>query len=192
MRISDQLAVELNEMSSRKLRKIIKKRGCIELRQKGSHIQVRCDDPPGLPPCHTTIPVHGSKDIKKGTLGAIERSLKVCLGPGWVKAEAVDLIDEPWLAEAVEDLPESPWSYFLKVAGTKLLPLAKLRPTRARPSGIANANKYMRLAYDDKGKKRKPIDVRQEKDGTYTITDGNSTYANAKANRWKSIPAVVS
>ena len=69
---------QLAEMSARKLRKILKKEGCVELRQKGSHLQVKCGR------CQGTVPVHGNKDIKKGTLGAIERSLEVCLGDDWI------------------------------------------------------------------------------------------------------------
>jgi predicted RNA binding protein YcfA (HicA-like mRNA interferase family) len=64
----------LTEMSARELRKILRKEGCVELRQKGSHLQVKCGR------CQSTVPVHGGHDIKKGTLGAIERSLEVCLG----------------------------------------------------------------------------------------------------------------
>jgi len=89
------------------------------------------------------------------------------------------------------ELPEDPWRYFNKVSGTILVPLSKLKPIRARPTGIEHANKYMRMAYDGAGKKRDPISLKQEPDGTYSIQDGNSTYANAVANKWKSIPAAV-
>ena len=88
-------------------------------------------------------------------------------------------------------LVEDPWRYFNRRAGVVLLPLKKLRPTRARPSGIQNAARFMALAYEGKKAKRDPISVSQESDGSYSIVDGNSTYANAMQSGWKSIPALV-
>lgn len=185
MQLSEQLATALDEMSARQLRKILRKEGCVELRQKGSHLQVRCGN------CRGTVPVHGNRDIKKGTLGAIERSLEICLGDDWIDAEEAVLGPalDTLLGEA--KLPDDPWRYFTKPAGAKLVALKDLRPTRARASGIQHANKHMRNAYDGEAGKREPISLRKEKDGTYTILDGNSTYANAKANGWASIPAMV-
>lgn len=89
------------------------------------------------------------------------------------------------------DLPEDPWRYFKKTARVKLLPISALEPIRARPKGIKNARKYMRLAYDGKYDKRKPISVQAVGGGRYKILDGNSTYAVAKASGWKRIPVEV-
>jgi predicted RNA binding protein YcfA (HicA-like mRNA interferase family) len=72
MRLSEELYGAIHEMSARQVRKVLRKAGCSELRQKGSHVQVTC--PPNL---KSTVPDHGSKDIKKGTLKAIEKSLQV-------------------------------------------------------------------------------------------------------------------
>lgn len=96
------------------------------------------------------------------------------------------------LSEAIEDeslpeLPEDPWKYFKKVPGAILVPISKLSTIRARPKGIKNAAKYMRLAYDGKMERRKPISLRQEKDGKFTVLDGNSTTANARRSGWKNI-----
>jgi hypothetical protein len=88
-------------------------------------------------------------------------------------------------------LPEDPWRYFKKVSGVVLVDLKKLRPTRARPGGIQNAGKYMRKAYDGEMERRKPISVSKNADGTYSVKDGNSTYANARASGWERIPAVI-
>lgn len=88
-------------------------------------------------------------------------------------------------------LPEDPWRYFKRSPGVVLLPLGKLKPSRARPQGIVNAGKFMVLAYEGKKSKREPISVRPEEGGKYTILDGNSTYANALMNGWRSIPALV-
>jgi predicted RNA binding protein YcfA (HicA-like mRNA interferase family) len=74
MRLSEELALAISEMSARDVRKKLRGAGCKELRQTGSHLQVIC--PPNL---RGTIPVHGKKDIKKGTLRSIERSLQIDL-----------------------------------------------------------------------------------------------------------------
>lgn len=71
---AEELLQAIYEMSSREVRKKLRKAGCKELRQKGSHVQVVC-------PVNrqSTVPVHGKKDIKKGTLRSIERSLQIDL-----------------------------------------------------------------------------------------------------------------
>jgi predicted RNA binding protein YcfA (HicA-like mRNA interferase family) len=65
-------------MKSRELRRILRGFGCIEVRQRGSHLVVTCGK------CQTVIPVHGGEDIAPGTLRAIERQLEPCLGKGWL------------------------------------------------------------------------------------------------------------
>lgn len=67
-------------MKAKELRRILADHGCVEVRQKGSHLLVKCGDK-----CITTIPVHPGEDIKPGTLRAIERSLEPCLGKGWLR-----------------------------------------------------------------------------------------------------------
>lgn len=62
---------ELN-MSARAVRKRLREAGCEEVRQKGSHLQVKC--PGGR---QTTVPLHGARDIRKGTLRSMERSLQL-------------------------------------------------------------------------------------------------------------------
>ena len=74
MRLSEELHAAIYEMSAREIRKKLRKAGCRELRQKGSHVQVLC--PPNR---QSTIPAHGKKDVKKGTLKGIEKSLNLDL-----------------------------------------------------------------------------------------------------------------
>lgn len=74
MRLSEALMQAVYEMSAREVRKKLRKAGCRELRQKGSHVQVFCP-----PDRKSTVPVHGKKDIKKGTLKSIEKSLRIDL-----------------------------------------------------------------------------------------------------------------
>lgn len=65
-------------MTARDLRKLLRQRGCVELRQVGSHLTIRCGT------CVTTIAVH-TGDIPTGTLRKIERDLEPCLGKGWLR-----------------------------------------------------------------------------------------------------------
>ena len=58
----------------RRLRRL----GCKEVRQEGSHVRVECGK------CVTTVPVHAGKDLPRGTLRHIERDLELCLGKGWL------------------------------------------------------------------------------------------------------------
>lgn len=55
-------------MNAREILKLLKADGWIELRIKGSHLQLRHSHKPGL----VTLPMHGGKDIKPGTLASIE------------------------------------------------------------------------------------------------------------------------
>lgn len=67
-------------MTGREVLKVILRQGCMKLRQRGSHVMVRC---PGG--CQSVIPVHSGQDIPHGTLRSIERALEPCLGSGWLR-----------------------------------------------------------------------------------------------------------
>ena len=60
------------------LRRLLRS-GCEVLRQRGSHVRIRCDD------CLVSVPVHSGRDITVGILRSIERQLEPCLGKGWMK-----------------------------------------------------------------------------------------------------------
>lgn len=66
-------------MTAKELRRILRAKGCVEVRQNGSHLMVRCGN------CPTVIPVHAGEDIGPGLLRKIERQLEPCLGKGWLK-----------------------------------------------------------------------------------------------------------
>jgi len=66
-------------MNARELRRILRDLGCIELRQKGSHLRVQCGT------CFATIPIHAGEDLKEGTLRGIEKQLEPCLGKNWLR-----------------------------------------------------------------------------------------------------------
>jgi hypothetical protein len=88
------------------------------------------------------------------------------------------------------ELPEDLGKYFIKTRSTKVIRMSNIIPLRARAEGIANAEKYMKMAYDGKMDKRKPITLYKSQ-GKYRVYDGNSTYAVAKANGWENIWAEV-
>jgi predicted RNA binding protein YcfA (HicA-like mRNA interferase family) len=64
--------------TARDLRRLLKSFGCIEVRQKGSHLRIHSGT------CSTTVPAHQGEDLGKGLLAAIERDLEHCLGKGWL------------------------------------------------------------------------------------------------------------
>lgn len=59
--------------------RLLRRYGCVEMRQRGSHVQVRCGT------CQTTISVHQGEDLGPGLLRSIQRDLEPCLGKGWWK-----------------------------------------------------------------------------------------------------------
>lgn len=73
------VSIVIDTMTGRELVKHLKKMGCEKLRQRGSHVQMKCFG------CQTTIPLHGNEQIGKGLLAQIERDLAACLGEKWMK-----------------------------------------------------------------------------------------------------------
>lgn len=90
-----------------------------------------------------------------------------------------------------DHLPDDPFKYFKKTPDAQLIPVSALKTIRARPEGIRNAATHMANAFNGDGEKRKPISLKDNGDGTYTVADGNSTTAMAKQFKWKNIVAVV-
>jgi hypothetical protein len=64
-------------------------------------------------------------------------------------------------------------------------------PIRARPEGIANARKFMAQAARGEMPKRGPLTVKDNGDGSYTLLDGNSTYAIATEAGMETLPVRV-
>jgi predicted RNA binding protein YcfA (HicA-like mRNA interferase family) len=64
---------------AKELLRLLRPFGCVEIRQRGSHVRVQCGR------CFTTVPVHAGEDIGPGLLRAIERDLEPCLGKGWLQ-----------------------------------------------------------------------------------------------------------
>jgi predicted RNA binding protein YcfA (HicA-like mRNA interferase family) len=68
--------------NARELLKILRARGCAQVRQKGSHIRVRCGG------CSTTVPTHKGEDLGRGLLAQIERDLQRCLDNNWLNRKS--------------------------------------------------------------------------------------------------------
>lgn len=69
-------------VTSNELRKRVRDTGlCVEVRQKGSHLRIRCVTTGRV--ASTTIPVK-TGDLPIGTLRSIERDLSSVLGEGWL------------------------------------------------------------------------------------------------------------
>jgi predicted RNA binding protein YcfA (HicA-like mRNA interferase family) len=62
-------------MNAREVLAALRADGWTELRVKGSHLQLKHSIKPGL----VTLPMHGAKDLKPGTLASIERQAGVKL-----------------------------------------------------------------------------------------------------------------
>jgi len=67
-------------MTARHVLRRVSELGGRTLRQVGSHARVVC----GCGRHFTTVPDHGSHDLKPGTLRSLERDLEPCFGPRWL------------------------------------------------------------------------------------------------------------
>ena len=77
------------------------------------------------------------------------------------------------------------------VEGTQLIPMNAITPTRARGEGMMNSRVFMAQAEQGTRTKRGPAEVRDNGDGTYTLWDGNSTYALAVEAGYTHMPVRV-
>lgn len=97
--------------------------------------------------------------------------------------------NEKELYDSLPKLEEDPEKYFK--GDYTLVPLSKINTSKVRLKGVLNANSLLSQAGDKKWSKREPISLVENKDGTYTVRDGNSTFTNAKLSDWSEIPAVI-
>ena len=67
-------------MTAREVLRVIKAKGGVIVRQRGSHVRVQAGS------CFATVPDHGARDVPPGTLRSIERQLEPCLGKGWLRS----------------------------------------------------------------------------------------------------------
>lgn len=65
-------------ITGKNLLRLLSKMGCTVLRQRGSHVIVRCGK------CTTTVPAHSGDTLRTGLRNQIEADLEPCLGKGWL------------------------------------------------------------------------------------------------------------
>lgn len=109
------------------------------------------------------------------------------------KEEIKEIKKTPWQEWERHPLPEDLFKYFKKHPKGEVVDIDLLERIRARPKGIANANKYMWLNYWGHGEGgREPISLTDEDgDGIYEIQDGNSTFENAQYSGWDKIYGII-
>jgi hypothetical protein len=87
-------------------------------------------------------------------------------------------------------LPDRVELYFEVDASTVLLELDVLETTRARPEGIANAERLMAEAALGTQQRRAPIHVKRDGRRDFVL-DGNSTTIVARRHGFRRLPAHV-
>ena len=102
----------------------------------------------------------------------------------------MDLQNDKFLIERGLIAPD--YRYYLEPSSDSIdIPIQDIVPIRRRPDGVANAKVFMaEAALGDKAK-RGPLSVKDNGDGTYTLLDGNSTYAIADEAGMPELPARV-
>lgn len=100
-----------------------------------------------------------------------------------------------------ELLPDDPELYFKELDEATMVPIENLRPSRTAiagkksktpyEKGVDRANGFMVKASKGETGKREPLEVLDNGDGTFTIVDGNSTYANGVDSGWEAMPVKV-
>lgn len=84
------------------------------------------------------------------------------------------------------------YTYYLELTDDAIeIPTQNIIPIRARKDGIARGRELMADAAKGGMSKRGPLSVRDNGDGTYTLLDGNSTYAIASEAGMPKLPARV-
>ena len=89
------------------------------------------------------------------------------------------------------NLDDEPRLYFDLTEDSYLVPVNMIIPTRAREQGILRSKQFMKQAAQGLMNKRKPLSVIPNEDGTFTLADGNSTYAVAVDQGFNSLPVRV-
>ncbi|MBR5913402.1 MAG: ParB N-terminal domain-containing protein [Selenomonadaceae bacterium] len=83
-------------------------------------------------------------------------------------------------------------SDFVLTKDAIIVPIEKLRPSeKVTREEIEEAMKFIELSKIGKAKKREPLSVIERGDGSYTIIDGNKTFAAMKELGAKNLPVIV-
>jgi len=93
-----------------------------------------------------------------------------------------------------DHLPEDHGRYFNAHPDAQTVPMDKLRTTKTaeeNQQGGNNSPKFMAAAYHGVVEKRDPINVGEQEDGSFKVTDGNGTLTGVQKHGWKSLPVIV-
>ena len=80
--------------------------------------------------------------------------------------------------------------YFTQRPDAVVMPMSKIVVSRVQPTRIIRENELLISAFNKEGEKREPVIVAKQKTD-FLILDGNSTYLNGVAARWRNILCIV-
>ena len=142
-----------------------------------------------------------------GEIGAVDVAPEInqlAAGPSKDVLDGFDNPDGPAVKQQADQLEQgvindpgaevigTNWRSYLDATGDSIeIARDAIIPIRARPDGIANARKFMAQAAVGETDKRGPLTVKDNGDGTYTLLDGNSTYAVATEAGMETLPVRV-
>ena len=142
-----------------------------------------------------------------GEIGAVDVAPEInqlAAGPSKDVLDGFDNPDGPGVQQQADQLEQgvindpgaevigTNWRSYLDATGDSIeITRDAIIPIRARPDGIANARKFMAQAAVGETDKRGPLTVKDNGDGTYTLLDGNSTYAVATEAGMETLPVRV-
>jgi hypothetical protein len=96
-------------------------------------------------------------------------------------------------AQPTPVLPDQPSDYFI-TEGAQMVDVSALIPLRPpvdQKKSVKAAMSYAKAAADGLMDKRKPISVRDNGDGTFSVLDGNATLGMAQTAGWAQLPVTV-
>jgi hypothetical protein len=94
--------------------------------------------------------------------------------------------------QQVKSQLEPDWRPYMNMEeGDTLVPLANIVPVKVRPKGVVKSLEFMVQAGNNEIPKRGSLLLRDNGDGTFSIRDGNSTYAIADAAGWTDMPGKI-
>lgn len=132
----------------------------------------------------------------EGTVREVERLERDFFGDDGKKFPTQEEITE--MIANDEIAPD--YRYYLNLEDGVEIPTSLIKPIRARADGIVKSKKFMAIAAkselgmlppEQRMTKRGPVQVHDDGDGTYTLLDGNSTYAIASEAGMPVLPARV-
>ena len=120
----------------------------------------------------------------------MEKNLNAIISFPYFDGQQISFLPYPTV-NPMTVLAQSHEAYFDLDERVILIDANKLAASRARPKGIANANRLMAQAARNLCPRRGPITVRLVGEDQYCIVDGNSTFLVGLFSGWKDFPCIV-